>query len=230
MAAEIKQTENNLEEKSIIEIEKKEKKFNFNTLLNIILLIGLAALYVIHFQGKRMTEKELPKPLPVLQSTSGAPTIVFINSDTIKENYLFVKEIKEKLKKRYKQMEGVIANKQAELERKEKSLQNKMELKIIDRTEAEKLYANLQIEAKELYELNDKYTNQLAEEEYNLNIQYMDSVLNYLERFNKNYNYDYILGYTRGSGILFAKDTLDITNQILDALNKEYEAKMTEKK
>ncbi len=230
MTAETKQTDNSNEEKSIIEIEKKDKKFNFNTILNVILLIGLVVLYVIHFQDKGITEKEHPKPLPVLQSTQIAPTIVFVNSDTIKEKYLFVKEIKEKLKKRYNQMEGVIANKQAELERKEKSLQNKMELKIIDRNEAEKLYANLQIEAKELYELNDKYTNQLAEEEYDLNIQYMDSVLNYLERFNVYYNYDYILGYTRGSGILYAKDTLDITDQILDALNKEYEAKLTEKK
>ena len=37
-------------------------------------------------------------------------------------------------------------------------------------------------------------------------------------------NYEFILGYQKGGGILLANDSLDITQQILEGLNKKYEA------
>jgi outer membrane protein len=47
----------------------------------------------------------------------------------------------------------------------------------------------------------------------------------YLKEYNKGKNYTFILGYQKGGGILFANDSLDITREVLDGLNKEFESK-----
>jgi outer membrane protein len=44
----------------------------------------------------------------------------------------------------------------------------------------------------------------------------------FLKRYNRQYQYDYIMGYKTGGEILVSNDTLDITRSVLDALNKEY--------
>jgi outer membrane protein len=41
-----------------------------------------------------------------------------------------------------------------------------------------------------------------------------------LKDLNKSNNYFYVMGYQRGNGILFANDSLDITKQVLEELNK----------
>ena len=44
----------------------------------------------------------------------------------------------------------------------------------------------------------------------------------YLKQYNKDKHYDYILGFQRGGGILYAQTELDITQEILKGMNEEY--------
>jgi len=55
-----------------------------------------------------------------------------------------------------------------------------------------------------------------------MNVVLVDSITNFLHRYNQYHNYDYVLGYSVGGGILLAKDTFNITGQVLDAMNEEY--------
>ena len=52
-----------------------------------------------------------------------------------------------------------------------------------------------------------------------------DSVHHHLTSFlrsmNEEMNYKFILGYQRGSGILLANDSLDITNEVIEGINSE---------
>ena len=56
-----------------------------------------------------------------------------------------------------------------------------------------------------------------------MNSTLVDSVRNYLKRLNEIYNYDYILGYNNTGNIFLAKDTFDITNDVIEGLNREYQ-------
>jgi len=78
------------------------------------------------------------------------------------------------------------------------------------------------IEQQTLIDLKEQYTNTLAEQEYQMNQRFIDSVTNFLQRYNKNKSFDYILGYTKGGGILFANEKNDITYLVIEGLNKEY--------
>jgi outer membrane protein len=77
-------------------------------------------------------------------------------------------------------------------------------------------------EQQKLYELREKYSAEIARQEYDLNLVLIDSLNNFLSRYNKTVNYDYILSYSRGGNILVANDSLDITNSVIKLINKEF--------
>ncbi len=56
-----------------------------------------------------------------------------------------------------------------------------------------------------------------------MNMKLVDSVTTFLKRFNRQYRFDYILGYKTGGEILIANDTLDITRSVMEVLNAEYQ-------
>ena len=74
-----------------------------------------------------------------------------------------------------------------------------------------------------LIDLRDMYTEQLAMDEYEMNVILVDSITNFLKRYNQYNNFDYVLGYSIGGGILLAKDTFNITSEVLAAMNLEYQ-------
>lgn len=47
---------------------------------------------------------------------------------------------------------------------------------------------------------------------------------NYLREFNADKNLQFVLGYQKGGGILFANDSLNVTRQVIEGLNKAYAA------
>ena len=88
----------------------------------------------------------------------------------------------------------------------------------------------LKAEGQKLYQLNQDYTSRMSDEEQRLNQVFVDSIHNFLKRYNSKFGFDYILGYSKGGGILLAKDTLDITSTVLDGLNKEFKDKKASSK
>jgi len=69
----------------------------------------------------------------------------------------------------------------------------------------------------------DRYTQQVADKEMKMNLTLLDTVTNFLKRYNRTYKYDYIMGLKTAGEILVANDTLDITKDVLNALNKSYQ-------
>jgi outer membrane protein len=136
--------------------------------------------------------------------------------------------MRKSLKSQYKQLEAEISTRENKLREKSKSLQNKYELNLISESEAKRINDEIQIESQNLMELNQQYSDKISDVEYQMNINFIDSVYNYLERFNENAGFDYILGFAMGSNILYAKDTLDITNIVVKGLNEEYRKKYPE--
>jgi Skp family chaperone for outer membrane proteins len=62
------------------------------------------------------------------------------------------------------------------------------------------------------------------EEEQVMNRQILEYITTFLEQNKSDYNYQFILGKSFGSVLLYSDSTLDITPKVLDALNKKYQA------
>ncbi len=63
-------------------------------------------------------------------------------------------------------------------------------------------------------------TEQLMKEQDDFNKNLKSSLDSFIEEYNKNHHYDYILSYAgSGSSILYANKQLDITKDIVDGMN-----------
>jgi len=62
-----------------------------------------------------------------------------------------------------------------------------------------------------------------------MNRQIVDYITSYLEENKSEFNYQYIFGKSFGSVVLYGDSGLDITNRVLDALNKKYQEEKTSK-
>ena len=72
-----------------------------------------------------------------------------------------------------------------------------------------------------LMQERDNLLDKLKEEEAALTDSIHNDLMTYLKEFNKSNKFDFILGYSRGGGILFANDSLDITKKVIEGINKK---------
>lgn len=197
--------------------------FTFNTILAVLSLLGVIILFVLHFS--KGDEKEALPEIPVQGIQGKSLSVVFINTDTINARYDFVKALRNDLESTGKKLQNEVLGEQAALEREAEEFQKQMAANQITEEKARLVYEQLMQRQQNLMEKKDKYTQQVAEMELDMNIRLVDSVTSFLKRFNRQYGFDYIMGYKTAGEILVANDTLDITRAVLDALNKEYQQK-----
>lgn len=208
------------------EIENAPKKpERLSLILSVFAIIGLIVVIILKVTEHKDNDELLPgKPMPVV--SSGTNSIVFVNSDLLLQQYELVNVLTAQLEEERKRKDVDFSAKQQAYEDDAAYFQAQVQKQSISEESAKQIYEKLMMQQQDLYSLQDQYTAELSKKEFEMNLVLLDSVKNYLNRLNKIYNYDYILSSNNTGNILFAKDTFDITNQVLEGLNKEYNEKM----
>lgn len=202
--------------------EKPEKKdvFTFSNIISIVLLVGLIVLYVLFFTSKRPEEPKASVAL--LKSGNKALSIVFVNIDSLNEKYEFVKVLRNDLEGTGKRLQTEVLAEQGNFEKEAADFQKQVASNSISEEKAKMVYEALMQKQQAIVEKKERFTQQVANMELNMNLRLLDTITNFLKRYNKIYKFDYILTYKTAGEILIANDTLDITNDVLGSLNKEY--------
>jgi len=194
--------------------------FNFNTLLGIFLLLALIVLYILHFTS---SGQNAASPVTAIQKAGGRQlSVVFVNLDSLNTHYEFVKVLRSELEGTGKKLQTEVMSEQAALEKEANEFQRQMSTNSIPEEKAKVIYEQLMQKQQALMQKKDQYTQQVSEQELNMNLRLIDSVTIFLKRFNRKYHFDYIMGYKAGGEILISNDTLDITESVLEELNREY--------
>ena len=94
---------------------------------------------------------------------------------------------------------------------------------ITSQEQAQKIQASLQKQQMELENLQDKYSAQFEKERQKYNEEMKDSIENFLKDYNKDHKYAMILSKVENN-ILYADKSLDITEDVLNGLNKRYKS------
>jgi outer membrane protein len=198
-------------------------KSNVNPLflaLNLVTLAGVIILFILYFTGSgskiNTSEGALAK------ANKGAISVAFVNNDSILSHYELVKKMRADLEAKGKRLEGEVAAKQQAFEKDAAYFQEQVKKKAISDQSAQEIYGQLQQNQQQIYQLRDKYAAELQQSEMDMNVALIDSVMNFLKRYNDKYKFDYILGFTKGGNILYANDTLDVTNDVIKELNSAY--------
>lgn len=188
--------------------------------LNLVMLVGIIILFILYFMGSGSKSSSISGAIQ--KANKGVISVAFVNNDSILSHYELVKKMRADLEVKGKRLEGEVATKQQAFEKDAAYFQEQVAKKAISDQSAQEIYGQLQQNQKKIYDLRDRYAAELQQSEMDMNVALIDSVMNFLKRYNEKYKFDYILGFTKGGNILYANDTLDVTNDVIKELNAAY--------
>lgn len=186
-----------------------------------VLFIAVTGLYYLHFSGnKKSASSNLSgntKSLPV-------GGIAYVNIDSIIFKFDMFFDGRNNLMTKQKSAEAELTVKGTQFEKAGKDYQDKVSKGLITRATATEMEQALGVQQQELVALRDKLQSSLMEEEQVMNRQILEYITKFLEENKSVYNYQFILGKSFGSVVLYSEASLDITQNVLEALNKKYKA------
>ena len=164
--------------------------------------------------------------------------IAYVEVDSLMTQYEFCKEFTLILQKKSTNARNTLNSKGQALQNAAANFQQKLQNNgFTSREQAESQQAAIQRQQQSLQELQARLENELAQETQKYNEALRDSLMHFLDAYNKDKKYDLILT-KQGDNILYAAKRFDITNDVINGLNKRYkkapakkeEAKKDEKK
>lgn len=192
--------------------------------LNVILLAAVGYLYFQVF-GKPVPYKIVDTRLSHDQSKDYEGRIAFVNIDTLDLKYQYIIDEYERLEKEQKRNQRKLENKLMSAETEYQQLQK--DAPYMTQEQAGAAQNRLETLSIQIQDMEQRMAGDLRDLQTNANETYRNNLMSYLEDYNKERNFDYILGFSAIGSILWAKDTFDITKPVLDHLNTEY-SKMLE--
>ena len=123
-----------------------------------------------------------------------------------------------------KSAEAELNSKGDQYQKAAKDYQDKVNKGLVTRATAAQIEQSLVQQQQELVSLRDKLQSNLVDEEQVMNHQILEYITKFLEENRSDYNYQYILGKSFGSVVLYGDNSLDITPKVLDAINKKYKS------
>jgi outer membrane protein len=190
-----------------------------SVVLYAVLFLAVAGLYILHFSGNKKVKKVEPANT---SAGSDAKGIAYINIDSVIFKFNMFLDRRNDLMAKQKSAEAELNTKGSQYERGAKDYQDKVNKGLVTRATAAQMEQSLVQQQQELVSLRDKLQSNLMEEEQVMNRQVLEYITKFLEQNKSDYNYQYILGKSFGSVVLYGDNSLDITQKVLDALNQKY--------
>lgn len=199
----------------------------YSEIINIVLLLAVAVLYFLHFTGDEDTDNNVRQPynIPVQQSGSSGPTIVYVNVDSLLINYLLYSEMADQLVNTKSNLENELSRKSQVFDKEVMDFQTNVSKGFVTRKDQAEIENQLGIKQQILIALKDSMASQLIISEQEMNTTLHNNIISEIEEFNKMYNYQFVLSKTFGGSILFGNNNLNITKVILDRLNEKHSKK-----
>ncbi len=202
--------------------------------LNIVLLIAVGHLYYLNFQGgeeetgPRKVEGEEgssgreKEPMGAGEARSGSENlrIAYVKGDSILNNYDFLEEKYEELNDEQIRLEQKLRQKVEKY--KQKAQQFKEEQAYMTAEELKQKRQELLAYQEEIQKDRQRLTNDLRKKEQKMQKKLFRNLNDFLEDYNTDREYDYILNYQQGGQVLFCNDAYNITQQVLQGLNEQY--------
>jgi outer membrane protein len=189
-----------------------------NIALFSVLFLAVAFLFYLTFSGNKKSGKSVSKNSIPVQG------IAFVNIDTVIYKFDMFFDKKADLLAKQKNAEAELNSKGTLYQKNASDYQNKVSKGLITRADATQREQALYQQQQELVTLRDNLQNNLLEEEQVMNRQIIEYITEYLQANKADYNYQYILGKSFGSVVLYGDEGQDITQRVIDALNKKYKA------
>ncbi len=185
---------------------------------NIFLALAIAAVMVsCNNAAPKMDEQPATG-----EALASGMKIAYVEVDSLMTQYNFAKDYTVTLEKKSNNARNTLTQKGNALQAAVNNFQQKLNNNgFQSREQAESVQAAIQRQQADLQQLQARLENELASETAKFNEALRDSLQNFLTAYNKDKKFDLILSKA-GDNILFASKQYDITQDVINGLNKRY--------
>lgn len=196
---------------------------HINSIVNIVLAVGLIVLYILHFTGTN-NGKSAPRAAGSDSTSIFAQLpIAYINVDSLLLNYNYSKDLNEVLIRKRENAQATLTEKARKLDGEMKEFQRKRENNAFLSEQSFKSQQQALLKKQQdLQQLEETLTQQLGKEQQKMNEQLRDSIYKFLQEYNKDKKYQMILSNTMNDNIMVADNAYNITNEVVEMLNSKY--------
>jgi len=185
--------------------------------LYVVIFLAIGILFVLHFTGN----KKSVNSGSVSNVTSQG--IAYVNIDSVIINFDMFFDRRDELVSKQKSAEAELTSKGNQYEKGARDYQDKVAKGLVTRATAAQMEESLLQQQQELVSLRDRLQANLMEEEQVMNRQILEYITSFLEENKDEFNYQYIFGKSFGGIVLYSDSALDITNKVLESINKKYQ-------
>ncbi|MDH6535479.1 OmpH family outer membrane protein [Parabacteroides sp. 52] len=194
---------------------------NINYVINGVLAVAIIILFVMQFSNKK--ETTVTKAFAQGDEATAILPIAYVNIDSLLMNYNYAKDLYEIQMKSQENARLNLSQKMRDLEKDAVEFQRKVDNNaFLSRERAEQERQRLVKKNEDIQELDAKLSQELMTEQQQMNEVLRDTVISQLKAFNVDRGYQIILSNTGGDNVLLSNDAYNITEELLEVLNKNY--------
>ena len=185
-------------------------------------LAVVAAMSLVACNNQPKQNDTAEKPVQDSEQVGGQK-IAYVEVDSISSQYQFSKDIEKLLNAKNANISKTLSAKQQALQQAYNNFMQNARANNYTQEQAQQLQAGIQQQANEGQELEQRLKNEFAQEQAKYQKAFNDSVEHFIQAYNKDKKYSYIL--MKGgmvNTILYADKAYDITNDVVKGLNKAY--------
>jgi len=169
------------------------------------------------------------KPAEAVTTSSEGMRMAYIEVDSLMTQYNFAKDYSVTLEKKSNNARNTLNQKGQQLQAAVNNFQQKMNNNgFQSREEAARVQMAIEKQQRDLQELQQRLETELASETQKFNTALRDSLKSFLNAYNRDKKFDYIISKA-GDNILYSNPKYDITQDVINGLNKRYKAGSSKK-
>ncbi|MFV0507077.1 MAG: OmpH family outer membrane protein [Bacteroidales bacterium] len=189
-------------------------------ILNVVLLIAVVWLFIAVYGGEKKSVTNSDTASSTSQNDSDF-SIAYIMSDSLMLNLKMAEDLHDELSKEQQKYAQQSNSKRMSLEKDARAFQEKVQRGgFLTEASAQKENEMLTARAQKLQQEELEMSTKLQELTIKNSTTLRTTLVDYLKKLNEERKYSYII---MGESVLVGKDGYDITQEVLEALNKKYE-------
>lgn len=191
----------------------------FSTILNIVLLIAVGYLYFLYYGGNHKNRFAGNEVHRHIDSCLGSPVIAYVDLDSLNNNVGYIKQRKKELEAEQNVIAREYENSYHDMENEKNNFLKKGNA--ITQKEAEDFQAKLVQKQQQVESDKQQKSQNLAQKGAKIMEDMQTKLKAFLNEYNKDKKYTYILATGTGLDYLFYKDsTKNITKDVVKGLNE----------
>lgn len=191
---------------------------NPSIIINIVLSLAIVVLFYLHFKGEQaVPDKE---EVAEIAASTVQYQIAFIRSDSVLKHYDYFNTIRKQLEDKGKKYDQEYRNRAQGLQNEINSYQRNVQNLTMGQARA--IEEDLMKKEQNLRMYQESLAQDLMSEESKMNQELYKKITDFLKEYGLQKGLQIVFKFDTSSDVLFAGDSLDITEEVIAGLNEAY--------